>query len=89
MTLKQGSKVKFDTCRRFAEHDFQEVVFSFQTPRTNDKGDILICPSSFDIKDVIWQPIFFSPKTRPKLPSGKLFSPFTFCANLTQLAAIF
>ena len=35
----QGSKVKFDTCRRFAEHDFQEVVFSFQTPMTN-KGDI-------------------------------------------------
>ena len=44
MTLKQGSKVKFDTCRRFAEQDFQEVVFSFQTPRTNDRGDcFLIC----------------------------------------------
>ena len=40
MALKQGSKVKFETCKRFADHDFQEVVLSFQTPRTNDKDDI-------------------------------------------------
>ena len=43
MILKQGSKVKFDTCRRFEEHDFQEIVFLFQTPRTNDKGEIRAC----------------------------------------------
>ena len=40
MTLKQESKVKFDTCKRFADHDFQQVVFSSQTPRTNDKEDV-------------------------------------------------
>ena len=28
------------TCKRFADNDFQEVVFSFQTPKTNDKVDI-------------------------------------------------
>ena len=39
--LEAGVKgVKFDTCKRFADHDFQEVVFSFQTPRTNDNGDV-------------------------------------------------
>ena len=32
--------VKFDTCKRFADRDFQEVAFSFQTPRTNNKGDV-------------------------------------------------
>ena len=60
MTLKQGSKVKSDTCARLADHDFQEVVFSFQT-RTNDKEMLglfdMLAP--FDIKDVIWQPFCF------------------------------
>ena len=37
--LEAGSKVKFDTYKRFADN-FQEVVFSFETPRTNDNRDI-------------------------------------------------
>ena len=55
MILKQGSKIKFD-------HDFQEVVLSFQTPETNNKGDVRAfsyAPPPFDIKDVIWQPFCF------------------------------
>ena len=35
--LEAVSKVEFDTCKRFAE-----VVFSFQTPRTNDKEDVRV-----------------------------------------------
>ena len=30
-------EVKFDTCKRFADDDFKEAVFSFQIPRTNVK----------------------------------------------------
>ena len=54
MTLKQGLRVKFDTCKRFADHDFQLVIFSFQTSRANDKGDIGAFrspPTPFDIKE--------------------------------------
>ena len=42
--LEAGVKVKFDTCKRFADHDFQEVVSLFQTSRTklNDKGDVRV-----------------------------------------------
>ena len=39
LTLKQESKVISDTCKRFADKDFLLVVFSFRTPRTNDKED--------------------------------------------------
>ena len=34
LTLKQGSEVKFDACKRFEGHDFLS-----ESPRTNDKGD--------------------------------------------------
>ena len=26
MTLKQGSKVEYDTCKRFTGHDFKQVI---------------------------------------------------------------
>ena len=35
-----GSKVKFNIGKRFLGHDFLQVVFTFQTPSSNDKGDI-------------------------------------------------
>ena len=58
--LEAGVKGQIWHCRRLAEHDFQEVVFSFQTSRTNDKGDIRAFwyAPPFDIKDMIWQPFF-------------------------------
>ena len=30
LTLKHGSKVKSNTCKTFTEHDFLQVVFTFQ-----------------------------------------------------------
>ena len=33
-------KGQIDTCKRFADHNFQEDVLSFQTPGTNDKRDV-------------------------------------------------
>ena len=38
--LAAGFKGQIGTSKRFADHDFQEVVLSFQTPRTNVKGDV-------------------------------------------------
>ena len=65
MTLKQWSKFKLDTSKRLADHDFQEAVFSFQTPRINDKGDVrFFLYAPFDIKDVIWQPFCFQNKAK-------------------------
>ena len=40
MTFKQGPNVNFETCKRFAGHDFLFMVFIFGSPRTNNKGDI-------------------------------------------------
>ena len=90
MTLKQGSKVKFDTCKRFADHDFQEVVFSF-TPRTNDKGDVrafwYATPPPFDIKDVTWQPFCFQNKakiTQTSFPNTWISSHLTASHSITS-----
>ena len=56
-----GSKVKVSDWKRFPAHDFLEVVFTFQTPRNNVKGDISffnkIIP--FDIKHVRWRQFCF------------------------------
>ena len=38
MTLKQGSKVKFDTCKRLADHDSKK---SFSHSSKGDKAAIL------------------------------------------------
>ena len=37
--IEAGVKGQIGHCKRFADN-FQEVVFSFQTTRTNYKGDI-------------------------------------------------
>ena len=37
LTLKEGSKVKFDRIRRFAGHVFLWVASTFETSRTNIK----------------------------------------------------
>ena len=52
MTLKQGSKVKFNTSERFPGLDFLQIVFTSQTSRSNCKGDIrpFIRITPFDIK---------------------------------------
>ena len=39
-TLKQGSKVTSDTCKRFTGHDFLQIVFIFWSHRTTYYGDI-------------------------------------------------
>ena len=39
LTLKGGSRVKFEPTKRFELHDFLEVVFTFQTSKTNTKGE--------------------------------------------------
>ena len=39
LTLKQGSKVKFNTWEKFPEHDFLLVVLTFQISKTTNKGD--------------------------------------------------
>ena len=41
--LETGSEVQFGICKRYPAHDFLKTVFSFQTPGTNDKGDIRPC----------------------------------------------
>ena len=50
--LKVGVKDQFDTCKRSADHDFQEVVLSFQTPRTmiREMLGLFDMLSPFDIK---------------------------------------
>ena len=54
MTLKQGSDVIFDTWKRFKDHNFQYVVLSLKTARTNHKGDIrAFSYAPFNVKDVI------------------------------------
>ena len=40
LTLKQGSKVKFHSCKTFKGHDFIYVVFTFPSPRVNNRGNI-------------------------------------------------
>ena len=40
LTLKEGSKVKSETSKRFGAHDFLKVVFTSKTSTTNNKGDI-------------------------------------------------
>ena len=66
--LEAGSKVKFDTCKGFADHDFLQVVFSFQTPAPTIRRDswvFLYDPAPpYDIKDVIWQPFCFQNKAK-------------------------
>ena len=37
LTLKGGSKVKFDRIKRFARHDFLQGDYTSQTSRTNNK----------------------------------------------------
>ena len=38
--LVAGVKVHFDTCKRFSDHDFLLVVFTFQSPKINNKGGL-------------------------------------------------
>ena len=40
LTLKKELKVKVRNWKRFPGHDFLLVVFTFQTPSSNDKGGI-------------------------------------------------
>ena len=44
LTLKEGPKVKSDI-RRFPAHDIQQVGFTLQTSRINNKGVISILTS--------------------------------------------
>ena len=39
LTLKGGSKVNDKPTKIFGAHDFQEVVFTSQTSKANNKGD--------------------------------------------------
>ena len=71
--LETGSKVKFDPCKRFVDHIFQEVVFSFQIPRINDKGGVRAfryAPLHLTKKMCYGSHVVF--KANPKLLSGKL-----------------
>ena len=40
LTLKEGSKVKSESSKRFGAHDLKEVIFTSKTSTTNNKGDI-------------------------------------------------
>ena len=56
LTVKQGLKVKFNTWEIFPYLDFLQILFTSQTPRSNNKGDIRplkrITPFDINIYDV-------------------------------------
>ena len=40
LDLEAGLKVEFDNYKRFTGHDFLQVIFTFGSPRINNKGGI-------------------------------------------------
>ena len=54
LTLKEGSKVKFDSTKRFAGHNFLQSDYTFLTSRTNNKeviGTFKIVDPSLTLKE--------------------------------------
>ena len=73
LTLKQESKVKFDTCKRFAGHDFLYILFIFWSPRNNYKGDT----RPFQYDDPWLQKLALQSWICSKLGKAGLFQIFT------------
>ena len=72
MTLKQGSKVKFDITKDL-QTTISNKLFCHSKPLGPMISEILglfVMPPPFDIKYVIWRPLCFQNKS--KLLSGKL-----------------
>ena len=68
MTLKQGSKVKFNTCKKDLQTMISNILFSHSKPPwTNDKGDMRAFDMPpLDIMDVIWWSFCFQNKAKTR-----------------------